>query len=73
MYVNISSRKLKLLFEMIPGIKTNNFVSEIMRSMEGISFSSVAIILCIVALFVLQAFLSLFSFSFLCVVFIFQV
>lgn len=34
-YVNISSRKLKLLFEMIPGLKTNNFVSEIMRSMEG--------------------------------------
>ncbi|KAJ1528351.1 hypothetical protein ONE63_006771 [Megalurothrips usitatus] len=35
-YVNISSRKLKLLFEMIPGIKTNNFVSEIMRSMEAL-------------------------------------
>lgn len=34
-YVNVSSRKLKLLFEMIPGLKTNNFVSEIMRSMEG--------------------------------------
>lgn len=36
-YVNISSRKLKLLFEMIPGFKTNNFVSDLMRSMEALS------------------------------------
>lgn len=34
-YVNISSRKLKLLFEMVPGIKTSNFVGEIFRAIEG--------------------------------------
>nr|CAD7205511.1 unnamed protein product [Timema douglasi] len=34
-YVNISSCKLKLLFEMVPGIKTSNFVAEIFRSIEG--------------------------------------
>nr|CAD7404135.1 unnamed protein product [Timema cristinae] len=33
-YVNISSCKLKLLFEMVPGIKTSNFVAEIFRSIE---------------------------------------
>jgi hypothetical protein len=34
-YVNISSHKLKLLFEMVPGIKTSNFVGEIFRAIEG--------------------------------------
>jgi hypothetical protein len=34
-FVNISSRKLKLLFEMVPGIKTSNFVGEIFRAIEG--------------------------------------
>lgn len=34
-YVNISSHKLKLLFEMIPGVKTSNFVGELFRAMEG--------------------------------------
>ncbi|XP_063218257.1 type II inositol 1,4,5-trisphosphate 5-phosphatase [Bacillus rossius redtenbacheri] len=33
-YVNISSRKLKLLFEMIPGLKTSNFVGELFRVIE---------------------------------------
>jgi len=33
-FVNISSRKLKLLFEMVPGIKTSNFVGEIFRAIE---------------------------------------
>nr|CAD7445363.1 unnamed protein product [Timema bartmani] len=33
-YVNISACKLKLLFEMVPGIKTSNFVAEIFRSIE---------------------------------------
>ncbi|PNF30047.1 hypothetical protein B7P43_G05343 [Cryptotermes secundus] len=33
-YVNISSHKLKLLFEMVPGIKTSNFVGEIFRAIE---------------------------------------
>lgn len=35
--VYVNSRKLKLLFKMIPSIKTNNFVSEIMRSMEDLT------------------------------------
>ena len=34
-YVNISSHKLKLLFEMVPGVKTSNFVGEIFRAIEG--------------------------------------
>lgn len=34
-FVNISSRKLKLLFEMVPGMKTSNFVGEIFRAIEG--------------------------------------
>jgi hypothetical protein len=34
-YVNISSHKLKLLFEMVSGIKTSNFVGEIFRAIEG--------------------------------------
>ncbi|PSN44843.1 Inositol polyphosphate 5-phosphatase OCRL-1 [Blattella germanica] len=33
-YVNISSRKLKLLFEMVPCLKTSNFVGEIFRAIE---------------------------------------
>ncbi|XP_049792520.1 inositol polyphosphate 5-phosphatase OCRL isoform X1 [Schistocerca nitens] len=33
-YVNISSYKLKLLFEMVPGVKTSNFVGELFRVME---------------------------------------
>ncbi|KAJ9583804.1 hypothetical protein L9F63_021854, partial [Diploptera punctata] len=33
-YVNISSHKLKLLFEMVPGVKTSNFVGEIFRAIE---------------------------------------
>ncbi|KAK7791378.1 hypothetical protein R5R35_007912 [Gryllus longicercus] len=33
-YVNISSRKLKLLFELVPGVKTSNFVGEIFRAIE---------------------------------------
>lgn len=33
-YVNITSHKVKLLFEMIPGMKTSNFVGELYRSIE---------------------------------------
>uniref|UniRef100_A0A1B6EGW5 Rho-GAP domain-containing protein n=1 Tax=Clastoptera arizonana TaxID=38151 RepID=A0A1B6EGW5_9HEMI len=33
-YVHITSRKLKLLFEMVPGIKTSNFVGELFRTIE---------------------------------------
>ena len=33
-YVNITSHKVKLLFEMIPGLKTSNFVGELYRSIE---------------------------------------
>ncbi|XP_075217089.1 oculocerebrorenal syndrome of Lowe [Lycorma delicatula] len=33
-YVNITSKKLKLLFEMIPGMKTSNFVGDLFRAID---------------------------------------
>lgn len=35
-YVNITSHKVKLLFEMVPGMKTSNFVGELYRCIEQV-------------------------------------